>query len=101
MLNEIFAAAPTNYSKGAFPEKTVFYFSIDETKKTLICENGSCSVIDGKAVPDADCFCKMSGELFLKIWQEGYKPGMKDFFSGDIKSNAPHLLQQFMKAFGK
>ena len=99
MLDAIFAGTPSRYRKGAFPGKTTFYFSIDDTKKTLVIEGDSCTVIDGKAAAEADCVCKMSRELFLKVWQEGYTPGMKDFFSGAIKSNAPHLLQQFMVAF--
>ena len=59
------------------------------------------SVHDGKLTEDADCICKTSGEIFNKIWNEGFRPGIMDFMSGKIKSNAPQLLQQFLEAFGK
>lgn len=101
MVGEILAESAALYRKGAFAEKTTFYFSIDETKKTLMVDGGCCTVIDGKGMTDADCVYKMGKELFLKIWKEGYKPGMRDFMSGAIKSNAPNLLQKFMAAIGK
>lgn len=101
MINEIFADMKTSYKKGVFGHRTSFYFSIDEVKKTIIFDGEGYAVEDGKTVEDADCVCKTDKELFRKIWFEGYQPGMKDFFSGAIKSNAPQLLQQFMQAFGK
>jgi putative sterol carrier protein len=101
MLNEIFATLPAIYVKGGVARKTSFYFSIDDVKRTVILDADSCSVIEGKAGENADCVCKTSEEFFLKVWNDGYKPGMKDFLSGAIKSNAPHLLQDFLKAFGK
>lgn len=101
MIEEFFAALEPLYKKGVIREKTSFYFSIDDARKTLVLDADSCSVENGKTIAAADCVCKTSGEFFLKIWQQGYRPGMKDFLSGTIKSNAPHLLQQFMAAFGK
>jgi putative sterol carrier protein len=101
MLNDIFAALPPLYRNGGVSHRTTFYFSIDDVKKTVILDADSCSVIDGKAGENADCVCKTSEEFFLKVWNDGYKPGMKDFLGGAIKSNAPHLLQEFLKAFGK
>ncbi len=68
-------------------------------QKTLTFDLESCTIENGKTVENADCFCKTSQEFFLKIVQNGYQPGMKDFMSGQIKSNAPFLLQQFMGAF--
>lgn len=101
MVDGIFTEMATRYKKGEFKEKTVFYFAIDEIKKTLTLNSESCTVENGKTVENADCFCKTNQELFLKIVQDGYQPGMKDFMSGQIKSNAPFLLQQFMGAFAK
>jgi hypothetical protein len=101
MIDEIFTEMATRYKKGEFKEKTVFYFAIDETKKTLTLLPESCTIENGKTVENADCFCKTNRELFLKIVQNGYQPGMRDFMSGQIKSNAPFLLQQFMCAFPK
>lgn len=101
MIDEIFATIAEQYRKGTFSEKKIFYFSIDDTRKTVVFEGNRCSVIDGKLSDHADCVCKMGTELFVNIWQNGYKPGMKEFMNGAIKSNAPHLLQKFIGAFGK
>lgn len=101
MTDGIIAALPGEYVKGSFPRKTTFYFSVDETKKTVVLDAESCSVHDGKLSDDADCICKTSDEMFTRIWNEGYRPGIMDFMSGKIKSNAPMLLQQFLEAFGK
>jgi hypothetical protein len=101
MIDGIFAGMANRYKQGGFKEKTVFYFAIDEVKKTLTFHPDSCIVEDGKTVENADCFCKTNSELFLKIVQNGYQPGIKDFVSGQIKSNAPFLLLQFMGAFTK
>ncbi len=101
MLDEIFDKSATLYRKGAFTEKTTFYFSIDEVRKTVVFDKEGCTVFDGKQVEDADCVCRIGSELFMKIFQENYRPGMKEFMSGAIKSNSPQLLQQFLAAFGR
>jgi len=101
MHEEVFRTLQNNYQKGIFSEPTVFYFSIDDIQKTLILDADGCKLQDGKPVEDADCSCKISTEFFNKIWKDGYKPGIIDFMSGKIKSNAPLLLQQFLQAFGK
>ena len=90
-----------SYQKGVFCIPTVFYFSVDETKKTVTLTDEGCTVQDGKTVEEADCVCKTSAEMFERIWNEGYRPGIMDFMGGKIKSNAPQLLQQFLQAFGK
>ena len=61
----------------------------------------SCTVEEGRTVTEADCVCKTSKDFFLKIWNDGYRPGMKDFFSGTIKSNNPNALRSFLISFGK
>ncbi len=50
---------------------------------------------------EADCVCKVEEDLFVKIWNEGYRPGLKDFLGGAIKSNDPQRLKLFLEAFGK
>jgi len=101
MLEEIFAGLPGQYKAGAFAEPMSFYFSLGEIKKTVQCDNSGCTVSDGRAVENADCVCKTSPEFFLKIWNEGYRPGIKDFMTGVIKSNKPHVLQDFLHCFGR
>jgi len=101
MIEEIISALPGEYVKGSFPLKTTYYFSVDEIKKTVILDEEGCSVHDGKLSENADCICKTSDEMFGRIWNEGYRPGVMDFMSGKIKSNDPQLLQQFLSAFGR
>lgn len=101
MRGEILESLPGLYRRGIFSATTTFYFSIDDIKKTLTLDSERCMVEDGKTVHEADCVCKTSAELFARIWNDGYRPGIMDFMSGAIKSNAPHLLQQFLRAFGK
>lgn len=100
MIDEIFAGLAPAYRKGAVTRRISFYFSIDDAKKSVVLDPDGCTVSDGKT-DNADCVCKTSGEFFLKVWNEGYRPGMRDFLGGAIKSNAPHLLQEFLKGFGK
>ncbi len=101
MQDEILGTLPGIYRKGIFSVPTTFYFSIDGVKKTLTLDGEGCTVEDGKTVDEADCVCKTSAEMFTRIWNDGYRPGIMDFMGGAIKSNAPQLLQQFLQAFGK
>ena len=101
MQEDIFRALQESYQKGVFSVPTTYYFSIDDIKKTVTLDEAGCKVEDGKTVDEADCVCKTSAEMFNRIWNEGYRPGIMDFMGGAIKSNAPQLLQQLLKAFGK
>lgn len=101
MTDQLFAGLPATYKKGVFSTVTTFYFSVDETKKTVTLGPDTCTVADGKPDNDADCVCKTGADFLRKIWDEGYRPGPMDFMSGKIKSNAPQLLQKFLEAFGK
>ncbi|MSN27261.1 MAG: hypothetical protein GJV46_15525 [Geobacter sp.] len=101
MPESIFKSLQDSYHKGVFGVPTIFYFSVDDIKKTVTLDEEGCSVQNGKTVDDADCICKTSAAMFNKIWNEGYRPGIMDFMGGAIKSNAPQLLQQFLSAFGK
>lgn len=101
MIDSIINSLPNEYIKGSFPVKTTFYFSVDEIKKTVVLDENSCTVLDGKLSDEADCICKTSDEMFKRIWNDGYRPGIMDFMGGKIKSNAPMLLPQFLQAFGK
>ena len=101
MQEEIFKAMQEQYQKGVFTLPSTFYFSLDDIKKTVTLDAERCTVEDGKTVDEADCVCKTSGEMFSRIWNDGYRPGVMDFMGGAIKSNAPQLLQQLLAAFGK
>ena len=101
MIDQIFSEIPQNFQPGSASEPVSIYFSIDDVKKTVQMSSSSCQVNNGRAVDDADCVCKTSEEFFLKVWNGGYKPGLKDFLSGAIKSNNPDILKQFLSACGK
>lgn len=101
MQEDIFSSLKDSYQSGIFTVPTTFYFSVDDTKRTVTLDTDGYSIEDGKTVENADCICKTSAEMFGKIWNDGYRPGIMDFMSGKIKSNAPQLLQQFLEAFGK
>lgn len=101
MQEEIFRTLRANYKQGVFKKATVFYFSVGDTQKTLTLDNQGCQIEDGKPSGRADCSCTTSADIFNRIWNEGYRPGIMDFMTGKIKSDAPLLLQQFMLAFGR
>lgn len=101
MIEKIFTDIPQNCLPNLENDPVSIYFSIDDVKKTVQMSASGCQVENGRTVDTADCVCKTSSEFFLKVWNEGYKPGLKDFLSGAIKSNKPDILQKFLAACGK
>lgn len=101
MIERIFSSLPGLFDAEAVAAPTSFYFSLGDLKKTVFVSAEQCRVEDGRTVENADCVCKTSPMFFLKIWQDGYRPGLGDFLSGSIKSNNTGSLQQFLKVFGK
>jgi hypothetical protein len=101
MLEKIFAELPGLFQAENVSGPVSYYFSLGNVKKTVQISPSGCIVEDGKMVENADCVCKTSAEFFIRIWNEGYRPGLKDFLSGIIKSNKPDELKTFLKAFGK
>ncbi|SDZ74573.1 hypothetical protein SAMN05660420_00085 [Desulfuromusa kysingii] len=101
MIEQIFAEIPQTCHPDPQSAAVSIYFSIGEVKKTVLMSSSGCQVENGRTVDEADCVCKTSAEFFQRVWNEGYKPGLKDFLSGAIKSNKPDILQQFLTACGK
>ena len=101
MIDEIFNGLESSFVPGAVRKPMSFYFSLADYKKTVEINMERCLVSDGKTIENAACVCKTGPEFFLKIWNDGYRPGMKDFMTGTIKSNNPTALQEFLRAFGK
>ncbi len=101
MVGDIFNSLPALFIAHSVTSPVSYYFSLEDIKKTVLLEPDGCVVKDGRAVAEADCVCKTSKDFFLKIWDEGYRPQMKDFFSGKIKSNNPNALKGFLMSFGK
>lgn len=101
VIEEIFQKMATSYRPGTVKSATSYYYCLGPIRKTVHLAPDSCRVEEGRTVENADCVCKTSEEFFLKIWRDGYVPGMKDFLSGTIKSNDPQALKTFLAAFGK
>ena len=101
MIDEIFDTLPGELVAGEAGGTITYYFSLGESRKTVVLTSDGCSVANGRTVEQADCVCKTSPEFFMKIWRDGYRPGLKDFMSGTIKSNNPDALRIFLKCFGK
>ncbi len=101
MIESVFQELAELFVPGTVTEPVSFYFSLGECKKTVKLSPDTCLVEDGRTVENADCVCKTSPDFFMKIWQEDYRPGMKDFMTGVIKSNNPGALQDFLRCFGK
>ena len=101
MFEAILAEMDSLFRKGVFAEQTSFYFSVGDTPITVIIDAESYSVERGKTIEHPDCSCKTSAEMFGQIWNDGYRPGIMDFLGGAIKCDAPLMLPQFLKAFGK
>lgn len=101
MIDAIITEMGSLFQKGVFTESTSFSFTLDDTTITVVIDAEHCTVEKGTAIGKVDCTCKTSAEMFRKIWYDGYKPGIMDFFGGAIKTDAPFLLPQFLKSFGK
>ena len=101
MVEKIFGSLPDLFVPDSVEKPTSYYFSLGGIKKTVRLSAERCLVEEGRTIESADCVCKTSQDLFEKIWNEGYRPGMADFLSGKIKSNDPGGLQTFLKSFGK
>lgn len=101
MITDIFSTMGGDFRVGVVIKPVSYYFSIGEVRQTVLLTSESCQILPGKAIEVADCVCKMQEELFLRIWQHGYQPGLKDFLTGAIKSNDPEALKTFLVAFGK
>jgi len=101
MIDELFAALPSQYVPGIIDQPKTYYFSIDDSKKTVRLDKERAVVEDGKTVDNADCVCKTSADFLMGIWRDGKRPGMMDFMSGKIKSNDPAALETFLRCFGK
>lgn len=87
------------FCKGVFTDRTVFHFTLGEAS-IIVAISAERFTLEGDA-GKVDCSCRTSAEMFRKIWYDGYRPGIMDFLGGAINSNAPLLLPQFLRAFGK
>lgn len=101
MIDAIIAEMGSLFRKGVFTGQTTFRFTLDDATITVTLDAESYAVERGSAAGKVDCSCKTSAEMFGKIWHDGYRPGIMDFLSQAVKSDAPLMLPHFLKAFGK
>lgn len=101
MIDAIILEMGTLFRKGMFSRKTTYRFLLEDVAITVTVDGESFSAEKGASSCQVDCSCKTSAEMFRKIWYDGYRPGIMDFMGGAIKSDAPMMLPQFLKAFGK
>ena len=94
-LAKAFEELQSRYKPGKIDQPLTFYFSLGDDpgqKWTAKLSPEACEVEAGKT-DDADCFLKVSEELFLKLIRGEWTPGAMDFMSGKIKSNDPTKLK--------
>lgn len=89
------------FCRDVFTEKTTFRFTLGSSAITVQMDADCLEVEKDAPQAAADCSCRTSAEMFRKIWYDGYQPGIMDFLSGGIVCDAPFLLPQFLRAFGK
>lgn len=98
-VEDVFNSLEGRYKPGVIKKTQTFYFSLDDDKWTVTLDPDKCTVENDKTVENADCFVKTSKDLFLKMYNGEYKPGMTDFMTGRIKSNNPYAMKTFVDAF--
>lgn len=101
MIDAIISDMVTSFREGVFSRSTSFLFLVDQDTITVTLDATSYAAEKGALVEKPDCTCKTGAEMFRKIWFDGYRPGIMDFLSKEIRCDAPLLLPQFLKAFGK
>ena len=90
------------FKAGSVDETTTYYLSLGESegeKWTLTVTPEACHVTPGK-IEVADCVLKTSAELFVKLVEGSWKPGVMDFTTGRIKTSDVLLLRRLQEAFG-
>ena len=90
------------FKPGKIKTPTTYYLSLgdaDDHKWTVKLSPSACELIPGK-IDKADCVLKTSADLFAKLVDGSWKPGVVDFMSGKIKTNDLDLLKNLQTAFG-
>jgi long-chain acyl-CoA synthetase len=90
------------FKAGSFEETVTYYLSLGDgegEKWTLTVTPESCHLTPGK-IEVADCVLKTSSDLFIKLVNGSWKPDVKDFMLGKIKTSDVLLLRRLQEAFG-
>lgn len=101
-LTTLLEGLTKRFKPGVVSTPTVYYLSLGDApgeKWTVTLSAADCKLSPGK--PDnADCVLKTSADLFQKLVEGKWKPGVMDFMSGKIKTNEVGHLQKLQAAFG-
>jgi putative sterol carrier protein len=90
------------FKPGTVARKTTYYLSLgdaDDEKWTVTLTPTDCELAPGKT-EGADCVLKITRELFVKLCDGTFKPGVMDVVTGKLKTNDPQLLMRLQQAFG-
>lgn len=90
------------FKPGSFDETVTYYLSLgeDESEKwTLTVTPSGAHLTPGK-IEVADCVLKTSADSFIALLNGGWKPDVKDFITGKIKTSDVLLLRRLQEAFG-
>src|SRR3954453_12810976 len=101
-LQQTLDALKGRFKPGAFDETTTYYLSLGEDqseKWTLTITPSAAHVTPGK-IEKADCVLKTSADSFIALVTGRWKPDVKDFLTGKIKTSDVLLLRRLQEAFG-
>ena len=101
-LTQTLETLKRRFKPGTVQRKTTYYLSLgdgDDDKWTVTLLPDSCELERGKT-EGADCVLKISRELFMKLVDGSFKPGVMDVVTGKLKTNDPQLLMRLQQAFG-
>jgi long-chain acyl-CoA synthetase len=89
------------YQAATIDRETIYYLSLGDgpdEKWTVTLTPTSCALAPGR-VGNADCVLKTTSELFLALIDGSYRPGVRDFMTGKLKTNDIGLLLRLRQAF--
>lgn len=98
-VKKIFELMPSRYVKGKATKKTVYYFSIGDSRWTVTVEPTTVQVEPDKKVENADVVLKTTPEIFEKMVLHGKLPGPIDIARGKVKTNDPVGLKNLRDYF--
>jgi long-chain acyl-CoA synthetase len=101
-LQSTLEALKNRFKAGVVEETTTYYLSLGDAegeKWTLTVTPESCHLTPGK-IEVADCVLKTSADLFMKLVDGSWKPDVRDFMLGKIKTSDVLLLRRLQEAFG-
>jgi hypothetical protein len=95
----VFRVLEKQFIPGRIGEEIVYCFSVNEEVWTLTVGPEVCKVQNDQCTEEADCFLKMSRDIFLGTLRGEYTPSVADLMSGRIKSRRPELLRFLTQVF--